>query len=66
MESLPSRWGHKKAKHGSSKSGVVKAGFVVPPTPTKQPSMQILDLDSSKPPKATQSKAPCGSSMTLL
>ena len=28
--------------------------------------MQILDLDSSNPPKSTQSKAPNGSPMTLL
>ena len=29
---LPSHQGHKKVKHGSSKSGVVKPSFVVPPT----------------------------------
>lgn len=37
MGSLPSCLGHKKAKHGSSKSGVVKLDFVVPPASTKQP-----------------------------
>ena len=31
LGNLPSHQGHKKAKHGSSKSGVVKLGFVVPP-----------------------------------
>ena len=49
MGSLPSCRGHKKAKHRSSKSGVVKPSFVIPPIPTKQPSIQILDLDSSNP-----------------
>ena len=29
---LPSHQGHKKAKHRSSKSGVVKPGSIVPPT----------------------------------
>ena len=67
MGSLPSHWGHKKARHGSSKSGVVKAGFVVPSTSVKQPStVQILNLDSSNTLKVTLSKPPSGSLMTLL
>ena len=61
MESLPSRQGHKKAKHGSSKPRVIKAGSVVLPTSAKQPSVQILDLDSSNPPKVTPSKPSSGS-----
>ena len=32
LRNLPSHQGHKKAKHGLSKSGVVKPDFVVPPT----------------------------------
>ena len=35
IESLPSRRGHKKARNGSSKSGVVKVGYFVPLAPTK-------------------------------
>ena len=35
IESLPSCRGHKKARHGSSKSSVVKVGSFVPPTPAK-------------------------------
>ena len=67
MGSLPSHRGHKKARHRSSKSGLVKACSVVPLAPAKQPStLQILDLDSSNPPKATSSKPPSGSPMTLL
>lgn len=66
MRSLPSRRGHKKAKHGFSKFGVVKAGSVILPAPTKQPSMQILDIDLSNPPKGTPSKNPFGSPMTLI
>ena len=31
LENLPSHQGHKKAKHGSSKSEVVKLGSIVPP-----------------------------------
>ena len=61
MESLPSRQGHKKAKHGSSKPRVIKAGSVVLPTSAKHPSVQILDLDSSNPPKVTPSKPSSGS-----
>ena len=33
--SFPSRQGHKKARHGSSKSGVIKAGSVIPPALAK-------------------------------
>ena len=67
MGSLPSHRGHKKARHRSSKSGLIKACSVVPLAPAKQPSIvQILDLDSSNPPKATSSKPPSGSPMTLL
>ena len=35
IKSLPSRRGHKKARNGSSKSGVVKVGYFVPPAPAK-------------------------------
>ena len=38
MESLPSCQGHKKDRHGSSKSGVIKVGSLVLPAPAKQPS----------------------------
>ena len=38
MRSLPSRRGHKKARHRSSKSGVVKTGSVIPLAPAKKPS----------------------------
>ena len=67
MGSLPSHWGHKKARHGSSKSEVVKVGFVVPSTSVKQPSaVQILNLDLSNTLEVTLSKPPSGSPMTLL
>lgn len=56
MGSLSGCRGHKKVKHGLSKSRVVKLGSVVPPAPTKQPSIQILDLDSSNPVETTLSK----------
>ena len=46
LRNLPSRRGHKKAKHGSSKFGIIKLSFVIPPA-SKQPSVQILNLDSS-------------------
>ena len=58
MGSLPSRQGHKRSKHKLSKSGVVKPGLVIHPTPTKQPSVQIFDLDLSNPPETTLSKPP--------
>ena len=54
LGSLRSCRGHKKAKHGSS--NFVKPGFVVPPASSKQPSIQILDLDSSIPAETTSSK----------
>ena len=54
MGSLPSRLGHKKAKHGLSK--FVKPSSVVPPASSKQPSIQILDLDSSILAETTPSK----------
>ena len=66
MGSLPNRRGHKKAKHKSSKSGVVKPGSVVPPTPTKQLFVQIFDLDLSSPPETNSSKPPKSASMNLL
>lgn len=56
LGNLPSCRGHKKAKHGSSKFGVVKPVSIVPPASSKQPSIQILDLDSSIPTGATPSK----------
>ena len=52
---LPSRRGYKKAKHGLSKSGVVKPGPATPPA-SQQPSIQIHDLDSSVPARVTPSK----------
>ena len=51
MGSPPSRRGHKKAKYKLSKSRVVKLDLVISPAPTKQPSIQIFDLDFSNPPK---------------
>ena len=67
MENLPSRRGHKKARHGSFKLGVVKAGSFVLPALAKQPStVQILDVDPSNPPEVTLSKPPSGSLITLL
>ena len=47
---LPSRLG-KKAKHGSSQT--VKSNL-----PSSQPSVQILDVDSSTPIETTLSKTP--------
>ena len=35
LESLPSHRGHKKARHGSSKSGIVKPCSVIPSAPVK-------------------------------
>ena len=35
IESLPSCRGHKKARNGSSESGVIKVGYFVPPAPAK-------------------------------
>ena len=52
---LPSRRGHKKAKHGSSKFGVVKPSPTIPPS-SQQSSIQIHDLDSSVLAKVTPSK----------
>ena len=65
MGSLPSHRGHKKAKHKSSKSRVIKHGLVVPPAPAKQPSVQILDKEPSNP-EVTQSKPHKSSPMNLL
>ena len=42
-------------KHESSMSRVVKLGFVIPHD-SKQPSIQILNLDLSIPTRATPSK----------
>ena len=50
LGNLPSRRG-KKAKHGSSKHGVVK-----PSLPTSQPFIQIFDVDPSIPIKVSPSK----------
>ena len=74
LGSLPIHRGHKKAKHGSSKFGVVKPSSVVAPTPTKQLSVQIPNLDLSnpaettlsKPTETTWSKPPISSPMNLL
>ena len=66
MRSLPSRRGHKKAKHKLSKSGVIKPSLVVLPAPTKQPSIQIFDLDLSNTPETTLSKPPRCAPMNLL
>ena len=53
----PSNRRGKKAKHGSSKPGVVK------PSPlTSQPSIQIFDVDSSAPVEITPSKTTAPSS----
>ena len=38
MGSLPSCQGHKKARHGSSKLGIVKPSSVVPPALVTQPA----------------------------
>ena len=50
LGNLPSCRG-KKAKHGSSKHGVVK-----PSLPTSQPSIKIFDVDPSIPIKVSPSK----------
>ena len=50
LGNLPSRRG-KKAKHGSSRLGVVK-----PSLPTSQPSIQVFDVDSSIPIEVTLAK----------
>ena len=50
LGNLPSHRG-KKAKHGSSKPRVVK-----PSLPTSQPSIPVLDVDSSIPIEVTLSK----------
>ena len=50
LENLPGCQG-KKAKHGSSKPRVVK-----PSLPTSQPSIPVLDVDSSIPIEVTLSK----------
>ena len=50
LGNLPSRRG-KKAKHGSSRPGVVK-----PSLPTFQPFVQIFDVDSSIPIEVTSAK----------
>ena len=55
LGNLPSHWGNKKAKHGSSKPGVVKSGSIIPFT-SQQQSIQIHDLDSSVPAGVTLSK----------
>ena len=65
MDNLPSHRGHKKAKNGSSKPGVVKASSFVPPTLAKQPSVQILDKEPFNH-EVTPSKPPSVSLMTLL
>lgn len=72
--SLPSCQSHKKVKHGSSKSGVDKPGFVVPHASFKLPPVQIFDLDSSilaettpsKPTETTSSKPPKSTPMNFL
>ena len=63
---LPSCRGHKKEKHKSSKFGVIKPGLVIPPTSTKQPFVQIFDVDSSNPPEIASSKPPKSALMNLL
>ena len=47
LGNLPSRRGNKKAKHGSSKLGIVKLGL--PNPPSQQPLVQIYDVDSFVP-----------------
>ena len=74
LGSLPSWRSHKKSKHGSSKSGVINLGSIVPPASAKPPFAQVLNLDSSspvkvtpsKPAKTTLSKPPRSIPMTLL
>ena len=63
---LPSCRGHKKAKHGSSKSRVVKPSSIVPPASSQQPSIQILDLDSSILTGGTSSQPPRRAPMNRL
>ena len=55
LGNLPNCQGNKKAKHGSSKPGVVKSSSIIPPA-FQQPSIQIHDLDSSIPVVVTLSK----------
>ena len=55
LGNLPSRQGNKKAKHRSSKPGVVKFGSIIPPT-SQQPSIQIHDVDSFVPARVTSPK----------
>ena len=73
VDSLPSRRGHKKSKHGLSKFGVVKLGSIIPPASAKPASVQVLNLDlsnpvkvPSKPVETTSSKPPKSIPMTLL
>ena len=54
LENLPSRRKNKRAKHRSSKLGVVKPSLVVP-FASQQQSIPIHDLDSSVPVEATPS-----------
>ena len=58
LGNLPNRQG-KKAKHGSSKAGVVQ-----PNPPTSQPSVQIFDVDSSAPIKVIPFKTPSSKTTT--
>ena len=51
---LPSRRGHKKAKHGSSKPGVVKSGSSISPASQQRPSkfmtwIRLSLLESLRP-----------------
>ena len=55
MENLPSRCKEKRAKHRSSKLGVVKPVLPILPT-SQQPSSQIQDIDLSKPARVPLSK----------
>ena len=63
--SLPSHRGHKKVNYKSFKSRVVKPDLVVPPTPAKPPSVQILDEEQSNL-ELTPSKTSKSAPMNLL
>ena len=55
LENFPSRCKEKRAKHRSSKLEVIKLGLPTLPT-SQQLSIQIHDIDSSKPAKVPLSK----------
>ena len=55
LENLPSHCKEKRAKHRSSKPGVVKPDLPIPPT-SQQPSIQVHHVDLSKPVRIPSSK----------